>query len=211
MSGAREERKPLMKRFLSRIPLRTKLIFAGALIGVLIAVPMILSMGKGDGGKPSEPETPTPVAEETSQPVPGEMPIETVTPAPSPEPTADPTATPETTPVSSPTPASREVGGIISEDTTWTKGDEPYKLTQQVIVPKGVTLTIEPGTTIVAEKEGDMFLLDDGKIIAMGTPENPIIFDGKGKSNFFTCKQSRTSDGVSVLDLDFATIQNGMS
>lgn len=204
MPGAREERKPLMRRFLSRIPLRTKLVLAGALIGVLIAVPMILSMSKGGDGKSSEQKTP--VAEETTKPTSNETAAEMIESTT--EPTVEPTPTPEAAPTAS-IPIKREVGGIISEDTTWTKGDEPYKLTQQVIVPKGVTLTIEPGTTIVAENEGDMFLLDDGKIVARGTPENPIVFDGKGKSNFFTCKQTR--NGVSVLDLDFATIQNGMS
>ena len=41
-----------------------------------------------------------------------------------------------------------EVSGTISENTTWKKADSPYKLTYNVYIRDGATLTIEDGVTI---------------------------------------------------------------
>lgn len=198
--SSRQHKKSLMKRFLSSIPLRTKLIFVGAVIGVVIAIPMILSMG-GGGGRAGEPGRTISVADQSTaviEETPAAIPAASPTPSPEPSPTAD---------TSTPSPTVKTVGGIIDQDTTWTPSEGPYELTERVIVREGVTLTIEPGTVIIAENGGDLFWID-GTIIAHGTPENPIIFDGKGKSNFFTCPPR--GSGKAVLDLDFATIKDGI-
>lgn len=189
-----------MRRFLSSIPLRTKLIFVGAVTGVIIAIPMILSMGGGGGGA-GEPEKTISVSDQSTAVI-EETPSATA-PA-SPELTPEPSPTADTP---APSPTVKTVGGIIDEDTTWTPSDGPYQLTERVIVREGVTLTIEPGTTIIAENEGDLFWID-GTIIAHGTPESPIIFDGQGKSNFFSSPPR--GSGKAVLDLDFATIKDGI-
>lgn len=199
-TSSREHKNSLMKRFLSSVPLRTKLIFVGAVIGVVIAVPMILSMGHGAGGGGKESPKTISVSDRTTvtETTPPQSPIA------SPEPTPEPSPTAETL---TPSPTVKTVGGIIDKDTTWTPVEGPYELTERVIVREGVTLTIEPGTTIIAENEGDLFWID-GTVIAHGTPENPIIFDGKGKSNFFSCPPR--GSGKAVLDLDFATIKDGI-
>ncbi len=41
------------------------------------------------------------------------------------------------------------VNGSINSDTTWTQGNNPYHLTGNVTVPKGVTLTIESGVQVI--------------------------------------------------------------
>jgi len=40
------------------------------------------------------------------------------------------------------------VGGIISQNTTWTLENSPYTFVDTVTVAKGITLTIEPGVTV---------------------------------------------------------------
>lgn len=44
--------------------------------------------------------------------------------------------------------ASTTVGGVISEDITWTFENSPYLLVDDIIVAQDVTLTIEPGVII---------------------------------------------------------------
>jgi len=86
-----------------------------------------------------------------------------------------------------------EVGGHITEDTTWSPDNNPYIVTQNLYIDEDVTLTILPGTIIkliAAEftqindydfyfNNGDtvakMFWVD-GRIIAEGAEEDSIIF-----------------------------------
>lgn len=67
-----------------------------------------------------------------------------------------------------------KLGGIITEDMTLT-ADKNYVVTQNLGIPEGVTLTIEPGTTI-RFKDGHSISVS-GNIIAEGTPDSPIVFD----------------------------------
>jgi PKD repeat protein len=81
-----------------------------------------------------------------------------------------------------------QVGGIINENTTWTKQGSPYVVTDTVQIPTGIKLTISPGVTISKPSSGDMFLIN-GEIYAHGTPIEKIIFEGGNNSNFFNPKQ----------------------
>ena len=72
------------------------------------------------------------------------------------------------------------IQGNIMADTIWT-ADKNYVLDQQVTVPNGVTLTIEPGTVIKANageapNVSMLVIARGGKIMAKGTAEQPIIF-----------------------------------
>ena len=72
------------------------------------------------------------------------------------------------------------VTGELTENTTWTS-DNIYEMSGKVVVPAGITLTIEPGTIIKA-REGDgslasaLVVAQGGKIMAEGTATSPIIF-----------------------------------
>ena len=103
--------------------------------------------------------------------------------------------------------AATEVGGIISSDTMWTKENSPYLITSTIQIPEGVTLTIEPAVTITMPSSGDMFLLN-GTILAHGSVNSKIIFDGGNNSNFFSPKNSNAD---TFLDLDYCVIRNGLS
>ena len=64
---------------------------------------------------------------------------------------------------------------IISENTTWTKQNSPYILTNPVYIEPQATLTIEPGVIIKASGQEAGFSIA-GNLIAQGTDQEPIIF-----------------------------------
>ena len=86
-----------------------------------------------------------------------------------------------------------EVGGHISRSTTWSPENNPYNVTSFLYIDSQVTLTILPGTEIRilgtdrniiwdfmwsgnTEPLGKMIIVN-GKIEAIGTPDQPITFD----------------------------------
>lgn len=70
-----------------------------------------------------------------------------------------------------------DVRNVISTNTTWKK-DFVYRLRGYVYVTNNVTLTIEPGTKIVSNKDsaGVLIITPGSKIIADGTASAPIVF-----------------------------------
>ena len=82
-----------------------------------------------------------------------------------------------------PPPASvnKIVTGHITEDTHWFPGDTAYEMVGKVVVDSGVTLNIHPGT-LVYGRLGDgasstaLVVSRGAKLIAVGTPDDPIIF-----------------------------------
>lgn len=66
-----------------------------------------------------------------------------------------------------------KIGGIIDKDTTLT-ADKTWYVTENIGIPKGVTLTIEPGTRL--EFATGMGISSSGKLVAKGTPEKHIVF-----------------------------------
>lgn len=63
----------------------------------------------------------------------------------------------------------------ISEDTVWTN-DTIYKINYQVFVNDGATLTLEPGTLILASGQNAVIVVEKGgKIMANGRREAPIV------------------------------------
>lgn len=64
-----------------------------------------------------------------------------------------------------------KLSGMITEDRTLT-ADHEYLVSDNVAIPQGVTLTIEPGTTI--RFNANKGISNSGTLIADGTPEKPI-------------------------------------
>jgi hypothetical protein len=46
------------------------------------------------------------------------------------------------------------VGGTINQDTTWSPSNGTYTITSTIVIPAGVTLTIEPGTYVTTQLGG---------------------------------------------------------
>jgi hypothetical protein len=70
------------------------------------------------------------------------------------------------------------VSGVITSNTTWTKNNV-YLLQGTVFVDSLVTLTIEPGTVVRGDANtviSALVIQRGAKIIANGTPCNPIVF-----------------------------------
>lgn len=65
-----------------------------------------------------------------------------------------------------------EVDGTISSNTTWTTGN--VYVVDSVTVRENVVLTIQPGTIIKFESEGELRV--SGTLLAEGTAQAPIIF-----------------------------------
>ncbi|MBC8422427.1 MAG: right-handed parallel beta-helix repeat-containing protein, partial [Chloroflexi bacterium] len=85
------------------------------------------------------------------------------------------------TPFVAPQPGGRglaapcNVSGLIGSDTTWGPGYcDPYIVTGSIIVQSGVTLTIEPGTTV--KFDSLKALTVQGTLVARGSEANPILF-----------------------------------
>ena len=73
------------------------------------------------------------------------------------------------------TAADVTISGDITTSQTWTKNNV-YKLSGQVFVMPGATLTIEAGTVIASEAGGSLAVGRDGRIVADGSASEPIIF-----------------------------------
>ncbi|MCD4818023.1 MAG: right-handed parallel beta-helix repeat-containing protein, partial [Candidatus Cloacimonetes bacterium] len=87
-----------------------------------------------------------------------------------------------------------EVGGHLTENTTWSPENNPYLVVDDVYVDSNVILTILPGTVVKLNASpltsyGDMdsfvyyngeniakMIQVDGQLIANGTEDNPIVF-----------------------------------
>ncbi len=99
------------------------------------------------------------------------------------------------------------VQGTLWDNTTWTAKNSPYIVSNTVEIPSNATLTIEAGVTVTSGMSGSapLFLVN-GTVIADGTVDNEIVFDGRGNANFF----QQNSDSA-FINLSYCTIRNGDS
>ncbi|MDY7079798.1 MAG: hypothetical protein SXV54_23185 [Chloroflexota bacterium] len=67
-----------------------------------------------------------------------------------------------------------DVGGVITQSTTWGLAGSPYILTDNVVVTTGVTLTIEPGVVVQGQQNIQLKVL--GHLSALGTETQPLTF-----------------------------------
>lgn len=85
-----------------------------------------------------------------------------------------------------------KIGGLIEKDSTLT-ADKTWYVTENIGIPKGITLTIEPGTRL--EFASGMGLSSFGKLNAKGTPEKPIIFTRHTGEDIWAGVKSHESEG----------------
>ena len=71
--------------------------------------------------------------------------------------------------------AQTQVSGIISTNTTWTKANSPYLVTNNILVSSGSTLTIEPG--VIVKVSPSKYLKIEGEIYAVGNVNDSIKFE----------------------------------
>ena len=119
---------------------------------------------------PSATPVATPTPTSTLVPTPAPTPIPTSVPTPTPAPTPIPTSVPTPTPA----PGTKIGTMILSQNTTWRKSESPFYLEGRAHVREGVTLTIEPGVTIIGNGGRISF---EGTIKAEGMSSDKISFE----------------------------------
>lgn len=72
--------------------------------------------------------------------------------------------------------AATDVSGKLSGDATWNAAGNPYQVGEDVTVPEGTVLTIEPGVKV--SFQAGRSLVVEGTLIARGTAEDPVLFTG---------------------------------
>jgi hypothetical protein len=63
-------------------------------------------------------------------------------------------------------------GGLLDEDLTLGLEGSPYIILDNIVVPMGLTLTIEPGVTVAFAQGTSLFV--EGRLLAQGTSRQPI-------------------------------------
>ena len=84
------------------------------------------------------------------------------------------------------------ISGAIASNTTWTN-DRIYHVTGNTVVNPGVTLTIQPGTTV--KLDSAKLLAVRGTLIADGTLNQPILFTAWSPPNYGSCTSGMPCPG----------------
>lgn len=72
--------------------------------------------------------------------------------------------------------ATTPVGGTLTADTVWAAASGPYNVASTLTVPSGITLTIQPGSTVYLGAGVNITVANGGRILAEGTATLPIRF-----------------------------------
>jgi len=67
-------------------------------------------------------------------------------------------------------------GGTVTSSQIWTAAGGPYYITSTLTIPTGVTLTIEPGTSVYLGSGVNFIVNNGGRLLAEGTDTAPIRF-----------------------------------
>ncbi|HEY5910104.1 MAG TPA: lamin tail domain-containing protein [Verrucomicrobiae bacterium] len=96
-------------------------------------------------------------------------------------------------------------GGSLASSTTWASAAGPYRITGNITVPAGVTLTIQPGTTVYFDN--GVGLTINGQLLAQGTPTRRIRFTRTpgttGHWAGFAFVNARQTNLVSYADMEY--------
>ncbi|MCJ7618194.1 MAG: DUF799 family lipoprotein [Desulfobacterales bacterium] len=104
------------------------------------------------------------------------------------------------------------IGGIIDSDSFLSLSNSPYRLSNDLIVDKTSNLYIQPGVKILFDKKSSI-IVKDGRIVALGTKDNPIIFTSSGSSPspgdyinaVFFSEQTKFSSFFKYCKFEYAT------
>jgi hypothetical protein len=70
----------------------------------------------------------------------------------------------------------QNASGALASDATWSAAGGPYNVTANLTVPSGVTLTIQPGTTVYLGSGVNLTVANGGRLLAEGTDPARIRF-----------------------------------
>lgn len=92
-----------------------------------------------------------------------------------------------------------EVSGIISTNSTWDRTDEPYVITSTIQIAYGITLTIDPGVTVLGGR-----IESFGALNVQGAEINPVSFQGVD-----IAIGNNSSTNPAELNIRYANINSG--
>ena len=122
-----------------------------------------------------------------------------------------------------------EIGGHITENTVWCPQDNPYIITSFLYIDSDVTLTIMPGTQILGSggnigishhfewgglnngnEPVSKMIIVNGTINAIGTPDNPIIFDKYQEDSEYRWGGIYLTANAPISTFEYCEFNNGM-
>ncbi|MCA9246288.1 MAG: lamin tail domain-containing protein [Planctomycetales bacterium] len=110
------------------------------------------------------------------------------------------------------TGATTDVSGTLAADTLWRAADGPFRVTGNLTIPAGVTLTIESGTTVFFADNTRMQV--SGQLIAEGTEFAPIFITREpGSTGFWNGIQfvdTMTDNRIGYAILEYGETVDGM-
>lgn len=110
------------------------------------------------------------------------------------------------------TPSSTIVCSSINTNTTWTAAQSPYEIcnTAGIAVQTGITLTIEPGVTVIFDGSAYQFTVQ-GTLNALGTADQPITMTATSATpgSWRGIAVDYTGGPKAVLNMDYATMLYG--
>ncbi len=90
-------------------------------------------------------------------------------------------------------------GGTLTEDTVLTAGGSPYGISESIVVPAGVTLTIEPGVRLQFRSKRFVHVQEGGRLLAEGTAAQPIFFTKQGSDYWGGILLERTREDNRIV------------
>ncbi|MCP4542399.1 MAG: hypothetical protein GY832_35195 [Chloroflexi bacterium] len=96
-------------------------------------------------------------------------------------------------------------GGILTKSTTLLTSQLPYTITDDIVVPTGITLTIEPGVTLNFAANR-MLRVEGGRLLAEGTIAQPTLFTRQGDDYWdgILFAQSQTDNRIRYAEIEYA-------
>ena len=104
-------------------------------------------------------------------------------------------------------------GGVLQRDVVLAPCGPAYRVTGEVIIPAGVTLSILPGTSVFFQANAG-FTFEGGRLLAEGSPEAPIRLTRPPETNSswagIQFRDTRQDNRLSHAVLEYAITDQGM-
>ncbi|MGD8501515.1 MAG: lamin tail domain-containing protein, partial [Phycisphaerales bacterium] len=100
-----------------------------------------------------------------------------------------------------------EISGTLASDTTLDAASGPWYVTDDIVVPAGATLTIEPGTTLFFDTSTGIIIRQGGRLIAEGNEHERIrltrLPDSDSRWDGIEFNQSLEDNNLSYVDMEY--------